>query len=158
MPYAFLILATVAFGTLGILHKVADFRQCRAQAVNLFVFLGAAVAMGGAVAVTSGSAMAARVSPAAIGMALLCGLLASLATLNFQHGIRHGRISTSWLVINLSTALPTVLSIVMYKELVSVRRACGLLLAVAALVILWLDRRREERDARVAVERQKVEA
>jgi hypothetical protein len=30
--------------------------------------------------------------------------------------LRHGKISTSWLVINLSTAIPTVLFILIYRE------------------------------------------
>ena len=58
--------------------------------------------------------------------AVACGFLASVAILNFQHGVRFGKISTSWLIINLSTALPTVLSILIYREAVSVRRALGL--------------------------------
>ncbi len=158
MPYAFLMLAVVAFGTLGILHKVADFRQCRAQAINLFLFLGAAIVMWGAAIATLGSGAVTRIPGLALGVALLCGLLASVAILNFQHGVRYGKISTSWLIINLSTALPTVLSIVMYREHVAPRRLAGLLLAVAALVILWLDRRREERETRNSVSRQKVGA
>jgi drug/metabolite transporter (DMT)-like permease len=67
-----------------------------------------------------------------------------VAILSFQHGVRFGKISTSWLVINLSTALPTILSIAIYHEVVSLRRALGLALAMVALGILWLERRREE--------------
>ena len=84
--------------------------------------------------------------------ATVCGFLASLAILAFQQGVRFGKISTSWVVINLSTALPTVLSIAIYHETVSLRRALGLGLAVVALMILWLERRREERAKRTPVE------
>jgi drug/metabolite transporter (DMT)-like permease len=82
--------------------------------------------------------------------ALVCGFLASFATINFQRGIRLGKISTSWLIINLSTALPTILSIVMYREAITTRRALGLLLAIVALLILWFERRREERASQPA--------
>ncbi|MCX6625937.1 MAG: EamA family transporter, partial [Acidobacteria bacterium] len=142
---AFLTLAVVAFGTMGILHKVADFRQCRAQAINLFLFLGAAVAMGGASFLLYGARAVTGIPGMAAAVALVCGLLASVAILNFQHGVRFGKISTSWLIINLSTVLPTALSIVMYREHIGPRRMLGLLLSVAALLFLWLDRRREEK-------------
>ena len=78
-------------------------------------------------------------------MAGTCGLFSSLAILSFQHGVRFGRISTSWLVINLSTILPTLLSILLYNETVSPRRAAGLVSAVVALLILWAERIREEK-------------
>jgi len=126
---------------------LADFRGCHPAAINLFLFLGAASAMWtvslfrfGAYAMNGFPLVAAAVGA-------VCGLLASVAILNFQHGIRYGKISTSWLIINLSTALPTVLSILIYRERVSVRRGLGLLLAVAALLLLWLERRREEQQA-----------
>ena len=93
-----------------------------------------------------------RVGPAAavlplpaLLVAALCGTCATLAILNFQHAVRYGKISTSWLLINLSTAVPTVLSIVVYREHVSVKRAFGLGLATIALFLLWYERRQEER-------------
>ena len=152
MPHAFLIVAVCALGGLGVLHKLADFRSCRPAAINLFLFLGAAAAMW-AVALLQYGAGAMNGIPllvAAVGAG--CGLLASVAILNFQHGVRYGKISTSWLIINLSAALPTVLSIAIYREHVSARRGLGLLLAVAALLILWLERRREEQQADSGVE------
>jgi hypothetical protein len=44
-------------------------------------------------------------------------------------------------------ALPTVLSILIYHEAVSLRRGLGLVLTVVALTILWLERKREEKSA-----------
>jgi drug/metabolite transporter (DMT)-like permease len=144
MAYLYLIVAVLALGLLGVLHKVADFRRCRPQAITLFLFLGAATATWVACFWQYGvhplSGMPWAVAP----VGGVCGCLASLAILNFQQGVRHGRIAASWLIINLSTALPTVLSIVIYREHVGTRRAAGLLLALVALVILWLERRREE--------------
>ena len=147
MPYAYLMLAVCALGILGVLHKVADFRGCRAEAINLFLFLGAAAAMWAVSFLRFGGAALAGLPVAVIGVGVICGLLASIAILNFQHGVRYGRISTSWLIVNLSTALPTVLSIVIYRERLGPRRAAGLLLAVVALGLLWLERRREEEAA-----------
>lgn len=145
IAYAYLMMAVTALGLLGVAHKVADHRHCRPEAINFMIFLVAAAAMSGFSLVRFGPAAALAVPAAAWLTAVICGFLASFATLQFQHGIRFGKISTSWLVINLSTALPTVLSIVIYKEAVTPRRALGLLLALAALFILWLERAREER-------------
>ncbi len=144
MPHTFLILAVVALGSLGILHKVADFRQCRPQAINLFLFLGAAVAMWTVCFFRFGSTAIGAIPPLAAGVGAVCGFLASLAILNFQHGVHFGKISTSWLIINLSAAVPTVLSIVIYHERLGARRILGLALSVIALLMLWLERRREE--------------
>lgn len=145
MAYAFLMLAVVALGLLGVLHKVADFRGCRPEAINLFLFLGAASLMWIAVFLRLGTDVGLPLVLVGVGAA--CGLLASLAILNFQRGVRYGKISTSWLIINLSTALPTILSLIIYHERLSPRRTFGLLLAVVALVVLWLDRRREEQES-----------
>ncbi len=140
--YVFLMLAVASLGMLGVAHKIADHRACRPEAINTFLFLGAAVAMA---IVSFGLGHRLDHIPAVAWVtAITCGFLASLAILNFQHGIRFGKISTSWLVINLSMALPTVLSILIYHEAVSPRRAAGLALTVVALLLLWMERRRDE--------------
>jgi len=144
-PYFYLLLAASSLGILGIMHKVADQHRCRPEAVNLFLFLGATLAMSVISVRRFGAGAALNVPAIAWITAAGCGFLASFAILNFQRGIRYGKISTSWLVINLSTILPTLLSIVIYHESVSARRALGLLLSVAALSLLWMERRSEER-------------
>jgi drug/metabolite transporter (DMT)-like permease len=143
---------------IGVLHKVADHRRCRPEAINLFIFLGGAVAMSVLSLWRSGLASILDIPAAAWVTATVCGFLASLAILSFQHGVRYGKISTSWLVINLSMALPTVLSIIVYHEAITLRRAIGLLLAVATLLILWRERVREEASGQVMVAAQAPEA
>ena len=143
-PYLFLLLAVSSFGMLGILHKVADHRGCKPEAANLFLFFGAAVLMS-SYAFTRGEMMSVHALPAAAWlMPAVCGVLTSLAILSFQRGIRFGKISTSWLVINLSTVLPTILSILIYKEVVNIRRGAGLMLACVAIGLLWMERRQDE--------------
>jgi uncharacterized membrane protein len=148
IAYSFLIMAAASLGMLGIMHKVADHRRCRPEAINLFLFLGAAVVMAVTSLLRLGPEEAVAIKAVAWLTATVCGFLASVAILSFQHGVRFGKISTSWLIINLSTALPTVLSIVIYREAVNARRAVGLILAVVALLVLWLERVREEHSTR----------
>jgi drug/metabolite transporter (DMT)-like permease len=150
IAYVYLMVAVSALGFLGVFHKVADHRRCRPEAINFMIFVVAAVTMLAVSLVRFGPAAVLAIPRVAWITALVCGFLASFATLQFQHGIRHGKISTSWLVINLSTALPTVLSILLYNETVTPRRALGLVLAVVALLILWVERAREERATEAA--------
>ncbi len=82
-----------------------------------------------------------RCRPTAINLFLFLWAGVLLAGVSW---IRYGKISTSWLLINLSTAVPTVLSIVLYSEHVDVKRAFGLVLAIVALILLWYERRQEE--------------
>ncbi len=143
MRYLYLLIAVCSLGMLGVLHKVADHRRCRPTAINLFLFLWAGVLLAGVSWIRYGPAAFIVPMPALL-VAAACGTCATLAILNFQHGVRYGKISTSWLLINLSTAVPTVLSIVLYSEHVDVKRAFGLVLAIVALILLWYERRQEE--------------
>lgn len=147
-PFLFLLLAVFSFGMLGVLHKVADHQHSRPEAANLFLFLGATALMSTFTLVRGELSGIATLPVIAWLVASGCGVLTSLAILNFQHGIRFGKISTSWLVINLSTVLPTILSILLYHEMVSFRRAVGLFLAGVAIGLLWYERRQDDlRDA-----------
>ncbi len=145
MGYLFLLFAVASLATLGVLHKVADHSRCHPAAVNLFLFLVAAVVAPVVTFLSGGPGLFGHLPVTVIGLAVLCGMFASVAVLSFQHGIRYGKISTSWLVINLSTAIPAFLSVIVYDECISWRRAMGLCLTGIALLLLWLDRRREEK-------------
>src|SRR5687768_3535106 len=144
MGHLFLLVAVISLGCLGILHKVADHRKCRPQAINLVLFLVASVTLTAFTSFRLGPAAWARVPLPAWAVAAACGLCASLAILTYPHGVRYGRISTCWLIITLSAIVPTFLSIAVYKETVEPRRAASLALAALALLLLWVDRRREE--------------
>ena len=144
MSYAWLIAAVVSLGTLGVLHKGADRWGCRPQAINLFLFFWASLLMMVTVAVLSGSPDVFTARGTIVIIAAICGSCAGIAILNFQQSMRFGKISTSWLIINLSTAIPTALSILVYHEHVTLRRGLSLILAVAALVLLGVDRRCEQ--------------
>ena len=135
--YLFLVLTVFCFFGLGVLHKVADFQKCRPLAINAFLFLWAGLLI---TAYTFSLGSSFSVPHAVGGVATLCGLLASVAILCFQTGIRYGKISTSWLVINLSTVVPTVLSIVYYGEHVGLRRGVALAAIALSLLFLWKDK------------------
>ena len=138
--YSFLALAVLCFCGLGLLHKVADFQKCRPSAINAYLFFWAWLLM---TIYTFSLGPSLRAPAGVTGVAIFCGLCASVAILTFQIGVRFGKISTSWLIINLSTAVPTVLSIAIYREGVGLRRGIALVAIVLSLILLWWDRQVE---------------
>jgi len=144
---AFLILALLSFSGLGICHKVADFRHCRPSAISVLLFFGGgAVLWGYTLLHTMGSMKMALFPPfttAAVAVAVVCGASSGIAILTFQIGIRYGRISTSWLVINLSTIVPAILSLVVYGEWrsgIKWQQLAGLALVFCSVILLWRDK------------------
>jgi EamA domain-containing membrane protein RarD len=140
MTYLWVAASVVSLGCLGVLHKVADRRHCRASAISFLLFFWAAAVVGlGYTVFVHVHPQSEAVPHLVMLVAAFCGTCAALAILSFQAGVRYGTIATSWLIINLSTAIPTVLSIMIYHEKVGLRRGFSLLLAVVALVFLWWD-------------------
>ena len=76
-------------------------------------------------------------------IALPFGLCAAIALWTFQWAVRHGRIATSWLLLNLSVAIPTGLSIGLYGEKLSLTKGIALSLIAVAVVLMWGDRTSE---------------
>ena len=72
-------------------------------------------------------------------MAVFFGALAVLAFWGFLYGLRFGKISTSWVFMNLSAAVPAVLSAVIYKEKIGFRKLMVLSLVVVSILLLWKD-------------------
>src|SRR5687768_7222272 len=108
----FLIFALFSLSGLGICHKVADFYRCKPSAVSVMLFFWAGAVLWGYTVFKVLSAHVGLFPPFtanAVAVAVFCGACAGIAILTFQIGVRYGRISTSWLVINLSTIVPAVL-------------------------------------------------
>lgn len=139
----YMLLALLSFGGLGVFHKLADVKHCRPSAITALLYLWSALFI---FMILTGIE---RITPAApwsvTVLALPYGVLAALAILAFQAGIRHGNIATSWLAINLSSGLPTIASILIYKERVTPMKAVALLLIPAAMLFLWKDKKDLER-------------
>ena len=150
----FLILALFSLAGLGITHKVADFAKCRPAAINVMLFFwGSGFFWCYAIFyehMGKGVDLFPPFTTTAVLWAVVCGALASIAILTFQIGVRYGRISTSWLVINLSAILPAVLAfLASSRGLLGFSDAEGgirwqqqmaLLLVIASVILLWRDK------------------
>jgi drug/metabolite transporter (DMT)-like permease len=141
LGYFLVLWSLFSYGILGICHKLAERKECRPQPLAAVLMLGGFLGMNVFVLLGTGYSIPHR----ALYTALICGTIALCALWAFQEGIKHGKIATSWLIINLSSAIPTVASIVIYQEAVSLKKLGILGLIVIAIVLVWLDRREDLR-------------
>jgi drug/metabolite transporter (DMT)-like permease len=141
--YWFMLAALFSFGAMGIVHKMGDRRACNPLHIALFTMATASVLSVIYLVVAHRTSLNSWKTAVPL-IALPFGACAAAALWLFQRGLRYGRIATSWLLINLSAAIPTVLSVVVYREPMKPRKVSILLLVVASLVLLWWDRRQDQ--------------
>lgn len=142
MGYLYMIMSLTCFGFIGICAKLADMRGCKPVAVYTLAY-GWSL-MFGAAFVTFFRGADFRVPGVIYAIALPFGVASVIGGMVFLSGIRYGKISTSWLVINLSAAIPAVGSVVLYHEQVNTRKIAVVGLAAVAVILLWKDKQSEE--------------
>lgn len=140
--YAYALLGLLCFGALGLLHKLADVKQCRPSALSVLLYGWSLLLVTVALAGWQGESL--RAPSTVVLLALPFGMVASIAILALQSALPHGHIATSWLVINLSAVVPTIASIVIYDESVNPKKAAALALVAAAMGLLWKDKTVQE--------------
>lgn len=149
MGYLWMFLGLGSFSMLGVFAKIADVKRCRPTALYVLLF-GWACALAWFAALASRQAVVG--APASVAwVALPFGLAGATAGVAFQTGLRYGKIATSWLIINLSAAIPTLGSIFIYKEPVRPLKLIALCLIVASVLLLWRDKVEDERKALAAL-------
>ncbi len=135
--YLFAVLSMLCIGALGLLSKLSDRKGCSPLETTLVLFAGSTLVM----AFQVGFFKHARFVPPAkiLGMAVFFGALAVLAFWVFLFGLRFGKISTSWVFMNLSAAVPAVLSAAIYREKIGLRKVIVLSLVIVSILLLWKD-------------------
>lgn len=142
MGYLFAVLAMISIGVLGILSKVADRNGCRPLITTIVLFGGSTMFMGLYVRFIQRTTL--RPPRFVIGTALGFGALAILAFWVFLYGLQFGKITTSWIFMNLSAVVPAALSAVIYNEKIGIVKGIVLLFVVVSIVLLWKDRQKEK--------------
>jgi drug/metabolite transporter (DMT)-like permease len=137
--YLFLLGSLVAFGALGIFHKVADHPDCRPRIITALLLGWGAVLTAIYTALFDARGLHMPGNVLAIGAT--AGVFASIALFAFQACLRYGKISTSWLVGNLCVAVPVAMSIIVYRERITPGKAVGMLLVLVAILLLWWDKK-----------------
>jgi len=136
--YLFAVLAMLSIGILGVLSKLADVHGCKPLNTALVLFGASSVIMGLYVVAGQGASL---VPPAAVGgTAILFGALAILAFWVFLYGLQFGKITSSWIFMNMSAIVPATLSAVIYHEPITAAKAAVFVLVIASIVLLWKDK------------------
>jgi drug/metabolite transporter (DMT)-like permease len=140
MGLLFCFLGMIAFGLLGACSKAAERRECNANTLTVTVFAWATLAMlARALVGGQGFALPAKAAVAAIA----CGICGAVAYYAFQTSIRMGKLSTAWLMMNLSAAVPALASVAMYGEPLSALKVVSLVLVAVAVLLLFRGHRGE---------------
>src|SRR5215831_18342775 len=107
--YLYTLMALGSFGMLGILNKLTEVKKCRPSAVSALLCMWSAVMICGFLVFFKHSNVSAPGK--VIVVAIIFGICGAIATIAFLTGLKYGKISTSWLIINLSSAVPAIASI-----------------------------------------------
>jgi EamA domain-containing membrane protein RarD len=138
LGYIYILLSLCSYSSLGILHKVAEVKNCRALSISVLMCVWSLIFLS-SIGLVVGKSLHAPLP--IVSLALPFGVCAGIAILALQTALSLGNISTSWLAINLSAGIPTILSIVLYKEPVSLRKILALVAMAVSMVLLWKDSR-----------------
>jgi drug/metabolite transporter (DMT)-like permease len=130
----------LSFAAMGVVHKIGDRFGAQPLPIALYALIAAGLLSASRVLWTH-AVSTSSMPPAILLIAIPFGGSAGLALWFFQRGLRDGSIATSWLLINLSAGVPTVLSIAFYHEAVGWKKLMVLGLIVISLLLLWWDRR-----------------
>ena len=152
LGYLYILLSLTSFGLIGIFAKIADTKLCRPSAVYTLAYAWALIFSALLVVAVRGADF--RAPSELYWIALPFGVMSALGGIVFMAGIHYGKISTSWLIINLSAAIPAAGSLLFYHEPVSPRKVAVLLLAAISVFLLWKDKQAEE----AKLERSRVSA
>ena len=141
--FLYMILSLTCFGTIGLLVKFANLRRCRPSAVYAWAYAWCVAFSVGFVMWFRGGHF--NVPAAVYVIAVPFGIMNAIGGIVFMAGVRFGKISTSWLIINLSAAIPAVGSVVLYHEPVNTKKLAVLALAAIAVLLLWKDKQEDEK-------------
>lgn len=137
----FCFLATLSFGFLGCVSKFAERRNCRASRLVVCVYLWASLVM---LVRSAGLPSPLSLSLKAVLVSVACGFCGAVAYYAFQSSIEIGKVSVGWLLMNVSSAIPAIVSVFLYKERITLLKTAALVLVVIALVLIFKGREAEE--------------
>ena len=142
IPVAYLFMAggLFSFAAMGVIHKLGDRNGAHPLGMTV-VAMATAASASFLYALLFQMRAIQSMPPVAILIAIPFGASAAMGLWFFQQGLRHGRIATSWLLINLSAGIPTVLSLFFYHEALTRKKLGVFVLVIASLFLLWWDRR-----------------
>jgi len=136
----FCLLGTLSFGLLGCASKGAERRNCQAEAFIVMVYVWATIVM---VIRTAGVPSPLSLPLKAVAVAIGCGACAAVAYYAFQLSISFGKVAVGWLMMNVSAAIPAIVSIFVYGEKLTRLKIFAFGLALVSLFFIFRGRRAE---------------
>jgi len=133
-------LGTLSFGLLGCASKGAERKNCQSSALVLMIYVWAtAVMLIRSLGVPSPLSLPLK----AVAVAIATGICAALAYYAFQFSLGFGKVSVGWLMMNVSSAIPAIVSLFVYGEKLTRLKVLALGLVLVALYLIFRGRRAE---------------
>jgi len=145
MSLSFCFLGAISFGLLGSALKAAERRKANAAGLVVSAYAWAASLM---LVRTLLLKPGGHVPTKVYAIAVIFGICAAVASLAFQVSISIGKVTVGWLMMNLSAAIPVVVSVWMYHEKLTLLKVVALGLVLVSIVFLFWGQVVEKRAAR----------
>jgi drug/metabolite transporter (DMT)-like permease len=136
----FCFLGAISFGLLGCASKFAERRNCQASALVVCLSGWAMLVM---LVRTASLPSPFSLPMKAVVVAVVCGICAAVAYYSFQYSIGFGKVSVAWLMMNISSAIPAVVSVFVYGEKLTLLKVLALGLVLVSLYFIFRGRRAE---------------
>ena len=133
-------LGTLSFGLLGCASKAAERKNCAASALVLMIYVWATLAM---LIRSAGLPSPMSLPLKAVAVAVACGICSAVAYYAFQFSIGFGKVSVGWLMMNISSAIPAVVSVFVYHEKLTALKILALGLVLLSLYFIFYGRQAE---------------
>ena len=136
----FCFLGALSFGLLACASKFAERRNCQASVLVVLLFAWATLVM---LVRSAGLPAPLSLPLKAAAVAVACGICAAVAYYAFQFSIGFGKVSVAWLMMNISSAIPAVVSVFVYGEKLTLLKILALGLVLLSLYFIFRGRRAE---------------
>ena len=133
-------LGTVSFGLLGCTSKAAERKNCQASALVLMIYVWATLVM---LIRSAGLPSPFSLPLKAVAVSVACGICAAVAYYAFQFSIGFGKVSVGWLMMNISSAIPAIVSLFVYGEKLTRLKVLAFCLVLVALFLIFRGHRAE---------------
>lgn len=137
---AFCLLGTLSFGLLGCASKGAERRNCQTAAFIVMVYVWATIVM---LIRTAGIPSPLSLPLKGVAVAIACGACSAIAFYAFQFSIGFGKVAVGWLMMNVSAAIPAIVSLFVYDEKLTRLKIFAFVLAAVSLYFIFRGRRAE---------------
>jgi multidrug transporter EmrE-like cation transporter len=133
-------LGTLSFGLLGCASKGAERKNCQTSALVVMIYVWATAVM---LLRSAGVPAPLSLPLKAVAVAIACGACSAFAYYAFQFSIGFGKVAVGWLIMNISSAIPAIVSLFVYGEKLTRLKVFAFGLALVSLYLIFRGRRAE---------------